>query len=254
MDQNVDDLTLGRGKLYFARFADGTTTPGAEMFFGNVPSIQLAQANTKLDHYRSTQGLKVKDRTVTLQNDMTGTFSSDNADKSNLSLWFLGHVLNTTVAAPVPVVGEPHVASLGNYLQLGVSASVPQGVRNVSSVIVKKAGAPVTMAGNYEVDAAKGRIYIESDAVGIDDADALTIDYTEDAQTSSQVIEDGKMVYGQLRFISDNPEGSNKDYFWPYVQLSASGNLDLIADTWQTMTFGFDVLKLNDSTSRVYIS
>lgn len=249
----LDDLTLGRGRLYFAKFADGTTTPGPEMFFGNCPTVQLAQANTALDHYRSTQGLKVKDRTVTLQNDMTGTFSTDNAGKDNLALWFLSTNTPETTTVVTPVVAEPHAAKLGSYIQLGTSLDNPSGIRNVSAVTVKIAAVDVDAAGNYEVDLVKGRIYIEPDATDITDADALLIGYTPTAGTSSRVIENGNQIFGALRFISDNPEGTNKDYFFPYVQLTSSGNLDLIADTWQTLTFAVEVLKLDDNTSRVYI-
>jgi hypothetical protein len=253
MDQ-IDDLVLGRGRLYFSRFADGTFTPGLEKFFGNVPSVQVSQANTKLDHYNSTQGLKVKNRSVTLQNDMTGTFSTDNVNKDNLALWFLGVNTKETVVAPAPVVGEPHVAELGAFIQLGASAQDPQGLRNVSAVAVKNGAAAITAAGNYEVDLVKGRIYIEPDATDILDGDALAIDYTPSAGTSQIVVASGTMIYGQLRFISDNPIGSNKDYFFPYVQITSSGNLDLIADTWQAATFAFEALKLNDATERLYIS
>lgn len=250
----ADDLVLGRGRLYFARFADGTTTPSLEKFFGNAPSVQISQANTKLDHYNSTNGLKIKNRSVTIQNDMTGTFATDNVDKDNLALWFLGVNKKETVVAPAPVTGEPYVASLGAFIQLGASATDPQGIRNVTAVSVKKGAAAIAAAGNYEVDLVKGRIYIEPDATDLMEGDAITVDYTPTAGTNQIVVASGTMIYGQLRFISDNPIGSNKDFFFPYVQLTSSGNLDLIADTWQAATFAFEALKLNDATERLYIS
>jgi hypothetical protein len=245
MDQQVDDLVVGRGRLYFNQFLTGTTTPTAEKFFGNVPSVQLAQQNTQLDHYASTSGLKVKDRTVTLQNDHTITFASDNMNVANLALWFLGETSTETTASATPTT-QDWPAVLGSYFQMGVDADHPQGLRNVTDVTVKKAAATVDAAGNYEIDLAGGRIYFESDATDIDAGDVLTIGWTEGNGSRVFVIDQGIQVFGQLRFMSDNPVGSNKDYFWPYVQLSASGNLDLIADTWQQATWAASVLKLGN--------
>lgn len=251
----TDDLTLGRGKLFFARMADGTRIPGLEKFFGNVPTVQVTQTSTKLDHYISTQGLKTKDQSVVLQTDVTGTFTSDNMSKDNLALWFLGQNVTETVVAPAPVVDEPHTAALGSFIQLGATAQDPQGIRNISAVTVKGAAdAQVNAAGNYEVDLVKGRIYIEPDATGIVAGDSLKVSYTPSAGTSNIVVAQGAQVYGQLRFIAANAAGSNKDYFFPYVLLTSSGNLDLIADTWQAATFGFEALQLDSNTQRVYVS
>lgn len=244
-DQQVDDLVVGRGRLFFNQFLTGTTTPTAEKFFGNVPTVQLAQQNTQLDHYSSTSGLKVKDRTVTLQNDHTITFASDNMDIANLALWFLGVQQTETTASAVPVTAEWD-AVLGAYFQMGVDANNPQGLRNVTAVTVKKATVAVDAPGNFEIDLAGGRIYFESDAPDIEAGDTLTIGWTAGTGTQILVIDQGIQVFGQLRFMSDNPVGSNKDFFWPYVQLSASGNLDLIADTWQQATWSASVLKLGN--------
>lgn len=248
MDTQIDDLIVGRGRLYFNQFTAGTTTPTAEKFFGNVPSVQLAQSNTQLDHYSSKAGLKQKDRTVTLQNDHTLTFTSDNMIAANLALWFLG-VTNTETVASSTATTQSAVATLGSYIQLGVDATHPEGQRNVTGVTVSKGtspGTPVVQAGNYEIDLPGGRIYLESDATGISNADVLSIAFTVAPGTRNYVVDAGLQIFGQLRFISDNPVGSNKDYFWPYVQLAASSNLDLIADTWQQATWQASVLQLGN--------
>jgi hypothetical protein len=86
----TENLVVGRGKVYFAPYLRGATTGGVKGFFGNVPEFSLAQNVTNLDHYRSTGGLKIKDRTVQLQVDATITFSTDNISIANLQLWFGG--------------------------------------------------------------------------------------------------------------------------------------------------------------------
>jgi hypothetical protein len=86
----ADNLVLGRGKLFFAPYAFNQTTGGVKGYFGNTPMLSLAQTNTKLDHYSSEAGLKVKDKSIILQSDMTLTFDTDNVNVGNLILWFGG--------------------------------------------------------------------------------------------------------------------------------------------------------------------
>lgn len=99
----ADNLVLGRGKVFFAPYPENQTTGGVKGYFGNTPQMGLAQTNTKLDHYSSEGGLKVKDRSIILQNDMTITFDVDNINLGNLALWFGG---NDTDAEPDDAPGD----------------------------------------------------------------------------------------------------------------------------------------------------
>ena len=94
----TDNLVLGRGKLFFTPYAPNTTTGGTRGYFGNTPQLSLAQTSTKLDHYSSEGGLKIKDKSVILQTDLSLTFDTDNVDVGNLVLFFGGL---TTGAAPL---------------------------------------------------------------------------------------------------------------------------------------------------------
>lgn len=170
-----DDLVLGRGKLFFAPYPFGEKSGGVKAFFGNVPSVQIAQATTQLDHYDSTRGLKVKNRSVVLQSDQTLTFTCDNMTPGNLALWFGGND-NDDLPSDAP-------SDMGSAVVIGRMTS----------------------------------------------------------------------IYGGLFFKSDNPEGVNKNYWWPYVNLRPNGNIDLIGDTWQTMGFVAEALKRDRSTERVYV-
>lgn len=86
----TENLVVGRGKVYFKPYLRGMTTGGTKGFLGNVPEFSLAQNVTNLDHYSSTGGLKVKDKTVQLQVDATITFTTDDISLANLQLWFGG--------------------------------------------------------------------------------------------------------------------------------------------------------------------
>lgn len=251
------NYVVGRGKLYFDKFLVGTKTrTGATRYLGNSPELSLSQDEETLDHYNSDSGLKVKDASVSLQNDQSGSFSLDDISPDNLALWFRGAVENNAVAGGAVVAEAHNDVQRGTYLQLGLTDANPIGARDVSAVTVTnvtQANAVVAAAGNYEVDAATGRIYIIEDAPGIADDDDLTIDYTAAAGTEELVISAGTTIEGRLEFFSDNAAGENRDYIWPYVQIRPDGDFSLKGDDWQTMTFSLEVLKLNDSTERQYI-
>lgn len=100
----------------------------------------------------------------------------------------------------------------------------------------------IGITGNYEVDAARGRIHILENAADIATGDVIEIQYNHGLFSRHTVIDGETQVEGALRFLADNPKGTDKDYYWPRVKLSPSGEYALKGDTWQTMTFNFEVL------------
>lgn len=252
------NYVVGRGKLYFHKFLAGTRTLDPDLgarYLGNSPELSLSQSEEKLDHYSSDAGIRVKDASVSLQNDMSGSFNLDDIQNENLALWFRGETQASAIAGGA-VVDELHVANKGSFIQLGLSPTEHVGARNVSAVNIvnaTQADAVVAAATNWELDAVTGRIYILPDAPDIDEADDLEIDYTAAAGTENIVIAAGETIEGRLEFISDNAAGANKDYIWPCVQVAPDGDFSLKGDDWQNMTFTFEVIKLNDSTERQYI-
>lgn len=87
----AENLVLGRGKVFFQPYPKGATTGGIRGYFGNTPTMSLAQTTTQLDHYSSEGGLKVKNKSIVLQTDMTVTFDCDNISLGNLAMWFGGN-------------------------------------------------------------------------------------------------------------------------------------------------------------------
>lgn len=88
------NYVVGRGRLFFGQFKASTRTPRQQLYFGNTPELSLSQSEDTLDHFSSEGGVRVKDASVTLQNDSSGSFSCDNISPENLALWFLGDVLS----------------------------------------------------------------------------------------------------------------------------------------------------------------
>lgn len=170
----ADNLVLGRGKLFFAPYAFNETTGGVKGYFGNTPMLTMTQATTKLDHYSSEGGLKIKDRSIILQNDMTLAFDTDNISPGNLALWFGGDGTDT------------------------LPPDAPSGLGAIS------------------------------------------------------VIGKGSMIFGAMTFESDNPIGSNLNYWFPYVSLMPTGTFALKGDVWQVMSFTAEALKRDSATQRVY--
>lgn len=248
------NYVVGRGKLYFRKFLPGTRTLAAAgaRYLGNSPELSLSQDEEKLDHYNSDRGIRVKDASVSLQNDMSGSFSLDDIQPENLALWFRGDV-QTGALAGGAVVDEPHTVSPGEYIQAGLTDGNPIGARNISAVTVKIGAATIDLAGNYEIDAVTGRIFVLEDAEDIPADSDVLVSYSAAAGTEEVVVAAGTVIEGRLEFIADNAAGQNRDYIWPCVQISPDGDFALKGDDWQNMSFTLEILKLNDSTERQYI-
>lgn len=99
----ADDLTLGRGKLFFQPYLLGETTGGALGYFGDTTEVSLAETSQDLDHYNSEAGIKVLDKSVVLTQDQTITFTTDNINEGNLAFWFGATNLALPADAPIDV-------------------------------------------------------------------------------------------------------------------------------------------------------
>lgn len=247
------NYVLGRGKLYFDQFQGELRVGRGERYLGNTPSLSITQAVTKLDHYSSDEGIKLKDASVDLQNDSTATFSTDNIDSDNLALWFAGDSTKVAQLAGGGPISETRTVLGDRFYQLGASPATPLGSQNVSGVVVKNGAATVPNDGlSYTVDLSSGRLYIVpggSLAEGVE----ITVSYSLSASNYVTTIERGAQAVGALRFISSNPTGIQRDYYFPYVKISSDGDYALKGDDWQTMNFTVDLLLLDNLTRRIYI-
>lgn len=250
-----NNLVVGKGKIYFQRFADQSQTFGdgtEERFLGNAPTLTITQAPTALDHYASTGGLKEKDRTVTIQNDVSGKMSTDNVSPENLALFWLGDSSLLTVAAAA-MVTETITMKPGFSYQLGVSADSPSGARALT-LTTAKIDATAVDAASYTFDGDTGRIDVADDAVDITaDGVEVVVVYAQLAHTRSLVLAEGQQVFGALRFVADNPVGLNQDSYIPYCKITSDGDFEGIGDDWQTLGFDLEVLKPGGGLAKLYI-
>ncbi len=246
-----NDYTLGKGKFYFREFERGTQTPkpGGFRRLGNVPEANVSQTSEKLDHTSSEGGINVKDASVTTAQDNAITFTTDNVSLDNLAMWFNSEI-SEVVEAGGAVADEPITGVVtGTHYQLGETPATPQGARNVTAVTAEKGVTPLVLGTDYLVDLATGMIEF-LDSATVSDGDDVTVSYTVPAGTRRVVLGGNDTIEGQLKFIADNPKGTNKDTFWPYVQVSADGDYALIGTDWQTIGFTVDVLSAADGSPR----
>lgn len=249
-----ENYTLGRGELCFDKFAPGTRNKTGERYLGNSPEVSLSTESETLDHFNSDRGIRVKDKSVLLEKTDSGSFTLDEMDKENIALWFIGEttvVAQSAVASTVQNVAANRVKP-GTYLQLGESLANPTGARNVTvaSVTSDPVGTTYVPLTDYTVDEELGRVYIVPGG-GITGTAPLIITYATAASTREQItVSEGTTIEGALRFISYNPSGPRRDYYWPYVQLRADGDFALKGDEWQALSFAFDILKLDGYSSQ----
>jgi len=260
------NYVIGKGKLSFAMFAPGSkvSTMG-ERYLGNSPELTQTREQETLDHIDADEGMNVKDESITISNSMGGSFTLDSIEPENIAMWFGGPVDRSAILAGTAIVDADFSAVRGRYHQIGATADNPMGARKIDNVkvaIVAPGATPqdppvvtelAELDGNVEIDLDRGRLYIEPDAPDIDNNDVLRVTYDQEATTRTIIIAKGDQIRGRLRFDSTNPVGSRNDYLWPYVTITANGDYALKGDEWQTMSFNYEVLKLDNVTERVYI-
>lgn len=266
------NYVVGRGRIYFDQFKlNSNQSMGGEMYFGNTPELTMNTDTETLDHYSSESGLRNLDMTVLLEITQGGTFTTDEINADNLTLFFLGDKMQVS---QTQVTGKTEIIPLlkkGRYFQLGLDALNPTGVRDITNLQIVVADASVSIsvgdgdistlpgvtvlpsAGNIELDLMMGRFYVEIDAPDVGPSMQAVVQYDVNAQSRTQIIGKSNMIYGSLRFISDNPVGSQKDYFFPKVALQPDGDYALKGDDWQVMSFTFRAMQRDSGTQRVYI-
>lgn len=178
------------------------------------------------------------------------------------------------------ITAQDLIAEINAYPSLyDVTASGAEGIITLranasgtggNSIVLTESAANLTVSGsgtlsggtsssvigetdNYTVDATNARIYILDDAADISDGDTIEVVYDLGSGARYLIVDSQSQVEGALRFVSDNARGPDKNYYYPRVKISPSGDYQLKGDAWQTMTFTFEVLKPATAGSRVYV-
>lgn len=260
MNYPQKNYTLGRGELYFGAFKPNSRTPDGQVYIGNTTEIQLTTEVENLDHYDSDHGVRVKDDSVLLEKNTTGSFTTDHISPDNLARLFLGTAGVVTQASATAQVASIAAVKKGRRYQLGVTANRPWGVRGITNVSVAAtpaggASVPLVVGVDYNVDPETGGIlFLTSGLVLTNDADDTAVVTFDTQATSYNQVVSGSAgsLEGELFYKSFNPKGDKIDYLFPFVQLKPSGDFSLKGDEWQQITFEFEALKKDDTVETVY--
>lgn len=245
-NNSTNNYTLGRGELYFSKFADSDakTLPegGGFRFIGNVPTFTVNISSTTLDHYRSTRGVKVKDLTVITQVDYTATIVAEDISIPNMSLFFLGSDTDYTRAASTANKETIHGAIPGRRYYVGMSDDTPGGLKNITNVTVEG----LTPGLDFIFDSESGGI--EFNIGGAVTSAGKDVDITYDLlpTTASRAITGADMVEGAIKYVPRNAVGKGIDFYMPYCTLTPNGDFSLIADTLQQLPFKVGIQALGD--------
>jgi hypothetical protein len=245
----IQNQVLGKGKIYLrARNRNNLATfIGGLRYIGNTPEFNLALEASTLDHFDSDNGIRVKDKSVTLEVNTTGSYICDNIDADNLAIFFLG-TSSTVTQTVATVTAEAHTVSPGYYYKLGESNNTAPV--NISAVVVTGVGGtPTYVAGDdYNINLTNSLLEIVvGGAIAINTP--IEVDYSVPAASLSRVESGQDDFVGELFFEATNPEGKLTNYTLPYVKISPNGDFALNSDTdWQQMSYNIEVLKLDSNT------
>lgn len=254
-----DVFVVPGGKLYFDLF-DAAGNPTGERYLGNSQAATLAITPQKLACYDSEDGVAVKADEITTAIDRKVTIRLRNIDLDNLALFAIAAAAAKAQDAGT-VTDEPlNAVQQGRYYQLGVAADNPTGVRGISAVTITDDDAtpnPFTEGTDYTVDLALARLYIVPGG-GITNGTNLRADYSTAANTRDQVVALANTTQqGALRVIASNLKGPARDYYFPKVNITPTGELELKTDPesqkYQELAFEVEVLKRDSATAPMYI-
>lgn len=244
----MSNYTIPKGKIYFD---DGT----GEEYLGNTPSAEIGVESTDLPHYSAESGIREKDDSALVEINRNLNITADDISTANWARFIIGTV-GAKAQAATPVVDESvGEVQQGRYYQVGVTSGNPSGVRDIGSVTVKVGATAKTVTTDYTVDAALGRVYIVPGG-GIVDDEVVLVSYTPVAGSREQVVSaSNASVAGALRFVADNPKGTNRDIYLPSVLLKPTGTARLKGENaeWMQLGFQIEILKRDANSGAIYI-
>ena len=250
------NYTFGRYRVYFDPFLPGTKTKTGQRYLGNTPELNMTSESENLDHFDADNGIRIKDDSMLLELNRTGSFITDHISPENLALFFLGDASVLTQASATAQTYTIENAKLGRRYQIGASALAPAGVRGLDNVSVTGTAAGALTAGtDYTVNLENGGIVLLDGGNPLIEDDELTVTFDVEAVSYNRIVTaDNSEMYGALFLESRNPKGERMDYYIPYASIRPDGDFALKGDEWQQLPFSFEILKLDDATPHVLIN
>lgn len=234
----AENYTLGKGILYFDRYQNGAYSGYRDL--GNAPSFSFNVNIEKLEHFSSRGGLRVKDKEIISQLTPSCSFTLDEITAENFEILGLATIDDQSQAAAT-----------------GQSETIPAAVgkitlakRGISNVTVSAGGSSLVAGTDYTIDAADAKAgqitFLNSTdvAAAVSGGENFTITY-DCAAVNLKVVRlfTETEVIGRLKFVSDNPTGTQCTLVAKSVSLTPSGDTAFIGDDWSTLSFSCECLK-----------
>jgi len=254
------DYTLGKGKMLFKK-------DGEDYYrdLGNAPALTLNVTIDKLEHFSSREGVSKKDLEVITQLTVGGSFTLDEANGDNLSMFIMStgavaddQAADTAVSFDDGNAGaDVTVKALGSWIPLYLATG--ERAINLSNLTVTddETGpntyiAGIEGVGHYQVDLTAGLLWINADQttpsdpgggnIAVDDILLVAGDHAVQARSAS----DGgtlTTLKGNVLFVGAPPQGRILDVTG-YCSLTPNGDWSLIGDDWMQYTFDIEFLEV----------
>lgn len=250
------NYTYGRYRVYFDRFAAGTKVGTGQRYLGNTPELSMTSDSENLDHFDADNGIRIKDDSMLLELNRSGSFVTDHISPENLAMFFLGTSAPLTQVAATAQPFNIAAAKPNHRYQIGASPTTPAGVRGISNVTVTSdpTGTTYVEGLDFTVNLENGGLVIlSSGSIVADTPLIVTFDIAATSYTRV-VTADNAEIYGAMFLESRNPKGEKMDYFIPYCSIRPDGDFALKGDDWQQLPFSFEILKLDDNTPSLIIN
>jgi len=222
---------LGKGSLLLDVFdASGALT--GYQHLGNCTKVEQEIKDDKAELYQSINAVPTLIATAVKKRQVIVSITGTDFSLTHLSIALAAGAETALATGSTPVVGEALASATASkkgkyFATLG---------RNIGAVALHQGSSPqVTLAAGTDyvvVDALEGLIYFPLTST-VDDAEAVSADYTPTSVQLSQVAgATVPFVKGRLRFVPDPTDGKKIGVEWWVVNLSPNGKLGLIADDY----------------------
>jgi hypothetical protein len=239
MDYQIPHLPmLGKGSILFDAFdANGNLT--GYQHLGNCPNVEQEIKDETAELFQSINKVAGKIASALKKRTVTISIKGTDFKFSNMALVNAG-TKSTLSTGSTPVTGE----ALASATATKKGKYFSTAGRNIGSVVVKQGATTLVLNTDYTIPSAlEGLIYFPLTSA-VDDAQAVTIDYTPTAVSISQVA-GGTVPFtkGRLRFSPDPVDGKKIGVEWWVVNLKpAGGKLGLISDDYGNWELEAEVL------------
>lgn len=238
----------GQGEVWLAPIVNGVE--GAYVHIGNVPTLEISNEITKLEHKESTSGKRLTDKTLIQEIAAGFSLTMEDWGRKNLAIALQG-TLSAIAAASVTAESVGLAGNVGSANAMKVGDMYPLKFGNILSTpapVVKDSTTPTALtlvAADYELDRKYGSIKVlrttTTGAAPI--VGPYKIDYSYGDQAVVALLNAARVTYA-LRLHAINTAENDKPMLaqlWQ-LDLDPSQTLPLIQDEIAQFTLEGSVL------------